>query len=272
MIIVALGFLGLCLGSFINALVYRLRWQETNLKISKKYSILRGRSICPHCKHALKAKDLIPVLSWVLLKGKCRYCGKPISSQYPLIEVTTASLFILSYLFWPQELTGAGLIAFIVWLAVLVGLIALAVYDIRWMLLPNKIIFPLYFLVASSTLIQSILTTNYYLLTTAASGAAIGGGIFYILFQISNGKWIGGGDVKLGFLLGAIVGGPIPAFLVLFIASLLGSAFSVSLVLKSRLHKKSKIAFGPFLIAAAIVMQLFGDSIIDWYYSVTLML
>jgi prepilin signal peptidase PulO-like enzyme (type II secretory pathway) len=207
----------------------------------------------------------VPVISWLFLRGKCRYCGKPISVQYPAVEAITASLFILSYVFWPQELIGAGLVAFAAWLVVLVGLIALTVYDIRWMILPNKIIFPLYVLVATSVLIQSILSTNYYLLTTTATGAAVGGGIFYLLFQVSAGKWIGGGDVKLGFLLGAIVGGPVPAFLVLFVASVLGSIFSVFLILKHRVGTKAKIAFGPFLIIATVIIYLWAEEIIDLY-------
>ncbi|MEX2014368.1 MAG: prepilin peptidase, partial [Candidatus Saccharimonadales bacterium] len=104
MTLVALVLFGLSLGSFINALVWRL-WQQENkkqkTKNDRRYSILKGRSICPHCKHILQAKDLIPVLSWVLLRGKCRYCNKPISAQYPLVEAGTAALFILSYVFWP---------------------------------------------------------------------------------------------------------------------------------------------------------------------------
>lgn len=265
MVILILGFLGLCLGSFINALVYRLRWQETNSKRTKKYSILKGRSICPNCKHELAPKDLIPVFSWFLLNGKCRYCREPISIQYPLVEAVTAGLFVLSYVFWPPQFIGGNILVFLIWLGVLVGLIALAVYDIRWMILPNKIIFPLYILVAAFILTQFILTPDYNLIVSSLWGVLIGGGIFYILFQVSGGKWIGGGDVKLGFLLGAIAGGPVMAFLMLFIASLLGSVFSIPLILKNRLATKSKIAFGPFLILAAVIVQLFGVSILDWY-------
>lgn len=257
--------LGLCMGSFVNALVYRLRLHETNPKLSKKYSILKGRSICPDCKHGLAAKDLIPLISWLMLKGKCRYCKKPISAQYPLIEAATAAVFVISYIFWSGELTGANILAFIVWLGISVGLIALAVYDIRWMILPNKIIFPLFILVAGNILIQSVLSSDYDLVISSLWGVLIGGGIFYVLFQISGGRWIGGGDVKLGFLLGSITGGPVFAFLMLFIASLLGSIFSVPLILKTRLGARTKIAFGPFLILSAMIVTLFGEKIIDLY-------
>src|SRR5476651_645529 len=136
MIIVVLVVFGLCLGSFVNALVWRLHEQDK--KQAKNLSILNGRSMCPNCKHELAAKDLVPVLSWLSLRGKCRYCGKPISVQYPLVEMVTSGLFVASYLWWPEVLHGAQVAAFGLWLALLVGLMALLVYDLRWFLLPNR--------------------------------------------------------------------------------------------------------------------------------------
>jgi prepilin signal peptidase PulO-like enzyme (type II secretory pathway) len=106
MIIAVLVVLGLCFGSFANALVWRVHeqaGQAAKKKPDKKYlkqlSVAKGRSMCPNCKHELVAKDLIPVLSWLALGGKCRYCAKPISIQYPLVEVALASLFVVSYLY-----------------------------------------------------------------------------------------------------------------------------------------------------------------------------
>src|SRR5579864_137748 len=117
MIYVVLVVLGLSLGSFVNALVWRLHEQEsvTKRRKSKKVdlSILHGRSICPNCHHELAVRDLVPVLSWLSLKGTCRYCGKPISWQYPIVEAATASLFILSYVYWPADLHGQALFSFI---------------------------------------------------------------------------------------------------------------------------------------------------------------
>src|SRR5665213_2769212 len=97
MIIALLALLGLVFGSFVNALVWRLHEQEVLLEKRKKpskkqlekLSILNGRSMCPHCKHELAIKDLVPLFSWIALKGKCRYCGKPISWQYPVVELLT---------------------------------------------------------------------------------------------------------------------------------------------------------------------------------------
>lgn len=270
MIIVALVILGLCLGSFINALVYRLHWQETHAEAKaaekKLYSMRSGRSICPECKHKLSASDLVPVFSWVSLGGKCRYCHKPISGQYPAIELLTASLFTFSYLYWPYELSSAqNISAFILWLVFLTGFIALIVYDIKYMTLPNKIIFPLGLVAVAALLSVSIVNQDFELIKTGLAGLLMGGGIFYVLFQISNGAWIGGGDVKLGFLLGFLVGGPWPALLMLFLASAMGTLYSLPMLLFKRIGPKSRIPFGPFLIIAAIIVQLFGADIISWY-------
>src|SRR5262245_41082320 len=103
--VLILTVFGLCWGSFVNAFVWRLHELETNKRLSKsqkkKLSILHGRSMCPDCHNELAWYDLLPVVSWLSLKGKCRYCGKPISWQYPFVEALTAALFVLSYVFWP---------------------------------------------------------------------------------------------------------------------------------------------------------------------------
>src|SRR5260221_566501 len=108
MTIVALILLGLTFGSFINALVWRLHKQNEDSAKEQKVpnlSIATGRSMCPNCYHELAAKDLIPVLSWLSLGGKCRYCRQPISWQYPLVELLTAGLFTVSYIYWPWAFT-----------------------------------------------------------------------------------------------------------------------------------------------------------------------
>lgn len=264
--------LGLVIGSFINALVYRLYWQSTNEKKpeaeKQKYSIRSGRSMCPSCGHVLSAKDMIPVVSWLYLRAKCRYCNVPISWQYPAVELTMAILFVLSYVFWPLELSQSeNIVALTIWLICLAGFIALAVYDIRYLILPNKIIFPLIAIAVAGVIAQTALVGNLEPFKNAVFGAVIGGGLFYILFQVSNGAWIGGGDVKLGFLLGILVGGPLNALLMLFIASFLGTIYSVPMLLTKKFKIKSKIPFGPFLIVSAIIVQLFGASLVDWYLS-----
>lgn len=229
-------------------------------------SIINGRSMCPNCRHELAAKDLVPILSWLLLRGKCRYCHAPISAQYPLVEAATALAFVLSYTFWPNQLVGGEVAIFALWLILVVGLMALVVYDLRWMLLPDKIVFSLLAVAVAQAIVR--ITFADRPMTTflgVVFGALVGGGIFYILFQVSKGSWIGGGDVKLGFLLGIIVAGPAEAFLTLFLASLLGTAASLPLLFSHKLKKSSRIPFGPFLILAAFIVVLFGHDIITWY-------
>ncbi len=271
MVIVIMVVLGLCLGSFVNALVWRLHEQsgesrKASAAAKKRLSIISGRSLCPHCHRDLAAKDLVPLVSYLSLGGKCRYCQQPISIQYPIVELATAGLFALSYLFWPSELSGSEIILFGLWLGLITGFMALLVYDLRWFLLPNRLIYPLAVLGGIYAAI-SILSDDKPLtaLISTIIAVAIGGGIFYLLFQMSGGKWIGGGDVKLGWLLGLVLGTPGQAILCIFAASLLGTAVSLPLLYRHRLTKKSIIPFGPFLIAGAIIAQLFGADILDWY-------
>ncbi len=221
--------------------------------------------MCIRCHHALAVRDLVPVLSWVLLRGKCRYCHEPIAWQYPVVELLTAVLFVLLYVFWPESFDGSEALRFGIWLACLVGFVALVVYDLRWRLLPNRIIFPLMILATVAVASEAVLVQDVEPLFTSAYGALFGGGIYYLLFQVSGGRWIGGGDVKLGFLLGLLVGGPALALLVIFLGSLLGTLTVLPLMFSGKLSTKTHIPFGPFLITAAIITQLFGQRLIDWY-------
>jgi len=284
MIIVMLLVLGLMFGSFVNALVWRLRQQEElgqraegrerskkKAKVAKEsrtFSILYGRSMCTECHHELKPKDLVPVLSWLSLRGKCRYCHKPISWQYPAVELTTAGLFVASYVWWPQAFNTAGVVNFVLWLVVLVGFMALLVYDMRWLILPNRIVYPLIAMaLAVSILNVTVFHGGLSHFRDLAFALLIACGLFYALFEASKGKWIGGGDVKLGFLLGLLLATPALAFLTLFLSSLIGTVFIIPGMLTKKLTKTSHVPFGPFLIVAAIIIKLFGASLISWYRS-----
>lgn len=268
MLIVLLIVLGLCVGSFVNAWVWRVHQQAAarSAKTRQKYSVLHGRSMCVHCKHTLSAADLVPLFSWLLLKGKCRYCKKPIAAQYPLVELLAAVLFVFSYLFWPLVWSAESKVLFGFWLVELICLLALAVYDLRWYLLPNKMLVAL----GSVFGVQLVMQVVLFGVTTREVGglilaALVGGGFFWLIFQVSQGKWIGGGDVKLGAVLGLLVGSPAQAFLVLFFASVLGSLLAIPLLLGRRLGAKSQLPFGPFLIVATVVVRSFGAGILAWY-------
>ncbi|MEO7364579.1 MAG: prepilin peptidase [Candidatus Saccharimonadales bacterium] len=273
-IIGMLVLFGLCLGSFVNALVWRLREQETEhgkKKPSKAYlrdlSISKGRSMCPDCHHELAAKDLVPVMSWARLAGRCRYCRKPISAQYPIVELVTAAAFVTSYVFWPQSLDSSTAVAvFVLWLLLVVGFMALVIYDLKWFLLPDRIVFPLMGVAAMLAALNVSQSANpATAVVNELLAVAVGGGIFYLIYQVSAGKWIGGGDVKLGWLLGLVVGTPILAMLLIFLAAVAGSLVSIPMLAMGRMRRATTIPFGPFLIVGAVVAVLFGQNVIDWY-------
>jgi leader peptidase (prepilin peptidase)/N-methyltransferase len=257
MILLVLVLLGLCFGSFVNAFVWRLH---------ERRNWVSERSECPHCHHILAPKDLVPVVSWLLLKGKCRYCRKPIPDT-PLTELVTPALFALSYIYWPQPLHGIGLYQFVLWLVFVVGFVILAAYDIRWYLLPDKVVFPLMAL-ASVWVLGSWAISGlhaWHAVVGSVVGAVIVSGLFFGLHQASKGKWIGFGDVKLGIVLGLLAGGAVQACLLLFFASFIGMLVSLPLVLAGKASRKTQLPFGPLLLAGTIITVLFGQGIINWY-------
>ncbi len=261
--------LGLCFGSFVNAFVWRLHEFQTkklSTKQKKALSPLNGRSMCTNCRHELAWYDLLPVVSWVSLGGKCRYCRKAISRQYPLVEIVTACLFVLSFAVWPFGFSATGTALFVVWLIFLVAFMALAVYDIRWMELPNKIVYPLLGLGALQVVLRMAHSGEVVgTLLGALFGFVAIGGLFWTLFQVSDGKWIGGGDVKLAFVIGPLVASGALSLMVIFFASLLGTVFSMPYMVRGKLKTGSRIPFGPFLIVATIIVYLFGRRILEWY-------
>lgn len=260
LIVIWLGLMGLAFGSFVNAFIWRLHNHR---------NWMTERSECPHCHHVLAPMDLIPIVSWITLKGKCRYCHKKFDDT-PTSELIVPVLFLASYFFWPISLTGAGLFLFILWLFFVVCFVALALYDQRWFILPNKIVFP----VVAASALQVILLPlmfhySWHTVLEASLGALTLSGLFYLLFIISDGSWIGGGDVKLAIALGLLAGSPLRALLILFVASVIGSLVAIPLLVRKGLKSKMKLPFGPLLIAGMIVVQLFGTSIINWYMTLT---
>lgn len=268
MMIVALAVFGLIFGSFVNAAVWRLRQQDLlagkGKKASSKFSLARGRSMCSTCNHPLKSSDLVPVFSWLSLGGKCRYCKNPIKDT-PLPELLLASLFALSYIAWPWPLREVHVAVFGLWLAFLVTVVALAVYDWYFMELPTKLIRIAFVLsVLMAALIGATtgdwLSFGYGLLT-----GLLFGGFFYLLFTITDGRGIGGGDVRLAVPLGIVLGSIGALGLAIFMASLLGVIVSIPALLSAKNRLKLKIPFGPYLIMATIFTVLYGDRILAAY-------
>jgi prepilin signal peptidase PulO-like enzyme (type II secretory pathway) len=258
MVILSLAILGLCLGSFVNALAWRLH---------KKKDWVRERSQCVNCGQSLSALDLIPVLSWLALKGRCRYCRKAISVQYPLVELAGALIFTLSYTFWPGSFDDTGqLILFITWLAASVGLLALLIYDFKWMLLPSNLIYSTLAIAVAGNIGYLLLGDDKLgFLQSWGLSVLVASGIFWLLFTVSRGKWIGYGDVRLGLVTGSLLHSPSKSFLMIFLASILGSLFVLPSLIDKRRQMTAKLPFGPFLIIATLICLLFGDSLLSWY-------
>lgn len=234
--IVIAAVAGLIAGSAITALAARVIAEE---------SWVRGRSRCQSCRRELAAADLIPVLSYLLLRGKCRYCRKPIGWQYPAIELVTTALFVLFAAFEP--FSGALVRD---WLIVAV-LIAVFVVDARASIIPDELMIPA--LIGAVVWSISFHTPEP---TLMAIGAAVGGGFFALQYFISRGKWIGGGDIRLGAFLGAVLGWPLvlPALLLAYWS---GAAVGIGLVVVGRKKWGSEIPFGTFLSAAGVAVLLY---------------
>jgi leader peptidase (prepilin peptidase)/N-methyltransferase len=270
LIAVILFWLGLCSGSFVNALVWRLHERQAPSKSKKKIdlSIVKGRSVCPDCRHTLAWHDLIPVVSWLSLRGKCHYCGQPIPVRYPTVELTGGFVFALSYIFWPLSVhLGGQWLLLATWLICSVGLLALAVYDARWMLLPNKMIHPTLAaaVVGRAAYIGVYEGRPWHALGMWALSVAVASGIFFALFMISKGQWIGYGDVRLGLITGTLLATPAKSFLMIFLASLLGSLAAAPHLFKGQKTLTSRLPYGPFLIIATAIVVVFGGPFLDWY-------
>lgn len=259
--------IGVAFGSFVNAYVWRTHQQLGNKKKSQKkhLSILNGRSMCVRCQHALAWFDLIPVISWLLLRGRCRYCQKPISWQYPVIELAMGTFVALSYSYWPYNLESIQDHAvFFVWLVLLVFGLALSLYDLKWMLLPNSIMYPFIGVSLIFAVLLAAVQNNGAIVSSAVLGGLGFGGLFYLLYQLSKGRWIGGGDVRLGFALGFILGWQ-KSIVGLILAAYLGMAIIIILLLLGRYRKSMKLPFGPLLLAGTYTALLWGQQAIDWY-------
>lgn len=256
MIVVIIFVLGLLIGSFLNVVVYRLHREE---------SFVKGFSKCLFCGHRLYAKDLVPLFSYIFLKGRCRYCKKKFSQQYFLVEFATAIAFslILFNILPSLQLADLSAILFLklLYSLVIVGfLVIIFVYDLKYYLILDKIILPaVLFAVACSFFL------NYSILNLFFA-ALLGGGFFLLQFLVSKGRWIGGGDIRLGFLMGIILGWP-HILTALFVAYLLGSIISLALLFFGKKSWTDKVPFGTFLTVATFLTMLYGQQLVDFYMS-----
>ncbi|MFA6251910.1 MAG: prepilin peptidase [Candidatus Paceibacterota bacterium] len=256
---------GLFIGSFLNCIACRIFLEE---------DFVLKNSYCPNCKHKLSALDLVPVFSFLLLKGKCRYCKDKISWQYPLVEIATALVFALIY-----NYLGFNLFGFfngyqlwnLIYLWVIFSLLIIAfLYDARHYLIPDRITF--------SGIVVSLcwIAFSFYFKTFNAGdvlsfiySSVFASLFFFCLWFFSKGKAMGFGDVKLVFLMGLILGFP-NIIVALFFAFALGAIIGLILIMRGSKKMKSQVPFGPYLIAGTLFALLYGPQAINWYWSLSL--
>ena len=283
LILITLGLFGLVLGSFAGATVWRLRARQllidkkTGERVNaKEYARLKplmkrktatDRSCCLECGYTLRWYDLIPLVSWLALRGRCRSCRKRIGWFEPLMELGMAAFFIASYLFWPVSLADPLATAqFAVWLAAGVGLVILFAYDAKWFLLPDTVTWTVVALGVINLVLVALLREDIGGTVLNAAGAVGAlGGLYLLLYLVSRGRWIGFGDVKLGLALGLLLVDWPLGLLALFLANLIGCLIVIPLMIKGTLTRSSHVPFGPLLIAGAVIAQLFGTGLVEWY-------
>ena len=209
---------------------------------------------------------MIPVLSWLALRGKCRQCKKHIGWFELLIELGLIAFFVISYILWPTELLGwIEITQFIVWLIIGVVLAMLFAYDAKWYLLPDILNITLVVLGVVFVALSAVQGDAVQTVLSAIGSVGILAGLYWILHVVSRGRWVGFGDVKLGVGLRLILIHWQLALVALFAANFIGCLLVLPLLIIGKLKRQSRVPFGPLLIAGALVAFFFGNQIIDWY-------
>lgn len=253
-------FLGACVGSFINVLVMRTLLGE---------DFVWGRSRCDTCRRELEWYELVPLFSYVMLKGRCRTCHSEIDVMHPMVELLTASLFTwwlaIGFAFFELSARPLTVIQPLFWLVVGLLLLIIVIVDLRAWIIPDWTIFAL-----------SVLTLGYRLiliglgvynprdLSMALLGAVVAMSFFLFLWLITKKKGMGFGDVKLVFALGLIVEWP-NVFVSLFLAFISGAIVGIGLLVAKKARLGNAVPFGPFLVAGTVAALLWGDALLRWY-------
>jgi len=245
---VCAGLFGLVAGSFLNVVVHRLPRGE---------SVVSPGSHCPACGAGIQARDNIPLVSWLLLGGRCRTCAAPIPARYPMLELTNAVLWAFVFLRarqWPELLAGVFFVS---------ACLALAAIDLEFQILPDKI--------TLTGLVAGLLLSFFSKTKTPAAalaGAAIGGGgLFLLAFlyeKIAGQEGMGLGDVKMLAMIGAFLG-PAGVLVSVLLASLSGSVVGITAILIGLGDRKMRLPFGVFLAAGGVAAFFFGDALVERY-------
>jgi len=249
--------LGIAIGSFLNVVVFR----------TAEGIALTGRSKCRSCVKPIAARDLVPVVSFFLLKGRCRNCKAVIEWQYPAIELVMGVLFGLLF---ARAVYGIGFPSFVDagdWLALFVRdallvsfLVIIFVYDLRASVILDRFTFPAIILALIMNVLLGANAGDLLL------GAILLGAFFGFQYILSSGQWIGGGDIRMGVLMGAMLGVSL-GLVALFLAYVLGAVIGIFLIIFGRKTLKSHVPFGTFLAAGTFISMIWGPAILAWYLS-----
>ena len=242
--------MGACIGSFLNVCIWRLPRAE---------SIVSPGSKCPHCNTPIRFYDNIPILSYILLTGKCRGCKAPISIRYPLVEGLTGLLAAAAAYRFGITLD------FLIYFVFISILVTVTFIDIDLMIIPDVISLPGILVgLAASLVLRSVTFKD------ALIGVFVGGGSLFLVawgyHRITGKEGMGGGDIKLLAMIGAFIGWQ-GVFFTIFVASATGSLTGAILMLFARKDLKFAVAFGPFLAMGALAYLFAGPELIDWYYN-----
>lgn len=239
--------LGAALGSFANVFVIRLHRKET----------LMGRSHCMSCHKTLQPTDLIPIISWLFLGGRCRYCHKHIHWQYPVVESAMAILSLVVFLrnFQNGEI---DILRAVFELCVVFTLVVLTVFDLKWKLVPVEVLFVSGLIIA---ILQLILGMSWLEL---ALGVLVGGGSLGAIVLLSRGRMMGEGDPFVGGFMGIVLGFPLAMFGI-FSAFMIGGTVAAALLMQGAVGRKTQVPFVPFLAAGTLVVLWWGDVLLPYF-------
>lgn len=282
---IILFIFGVSIGSFLNVVIYRFEKGE---------GIVFKKSHCVNCGKNITWHDLFPVISFFVLRGKCRYCGQKISWQHPLIEILTGLIFVAIYFLWQK---GVGMTAqswisvfeiksnckavfdfgcyliyanLIYFFVVFSALWTIFIYDLKHYIIPNRIIYPLIALALAFNIFSSYFSflSGVDFSLSLVYAILVGAGLFFFMILISKGEWMGMGDVKLAFFMALILSWP-NILIALFSAFWLGTLVSLPLLVMKKRGLKSQIPFGPFLIIGTVIAFFWGERIVRWYISIS---
>lgn len=235
---------GMLIGSFLNVVAWRLPRGE---------SLVRPRSRCPHCETPIRPYDNVPVLSWLLLRGRCRTCQAPISARYPAVEATTAVLYAA------VAIGRHGALDIVLGLLLVTALVPIALIDLDLRIIPNAITLP----ASVAAVVAAALLDPGFVPEQLIAGAAAGG--FFLLAAVAHPRGMGMGDVKLAGMLGLYLGRAVaPAVLVALLTGVLVGALVIARK-GAREGRRTAVPFGPFLALGAVVALFAGDAVVDAY-------